>query len=242
MNGITLSFAPYDEIISFINTTLKSSREKISLAYVNAHTFVTAEKDSIFKRAIKSFTVLYADGIGMRIAIKLLFGKNAFEVKPQNASDLNNALMQFIDSNKLRVFFLGSTIESLNKLKLKVIGQYPTMKISGVHDGYFDIHDLSIVEQINQSRSDILMIGLGHPKQELWLEKYRDRIEVPVCVVVGAFIDFASGEKIRAPLFIRNFGFEWFFRLIQEPRRLWKRYIISIPLFCYIVLKQKLTS
>jgi N-acetylglucosaminyldiphosphoundecaprenol N-acetyl-beta-D-mannosaminyltransferase len=116
---------------------------------------------------------------------------------------------------------------------------YPDIIISGAipRDTSFD---KEIVEKIRISNSDILFIGLGTPFQELWLSKFNNTIDIPVQIAVGSGIDFISGNIKRAPKIMQKLGFEWLFRLFIEPKRLWKRYILGIPIFIFQLLLFKL--
>ena len=93
-----------------------------------------------------------------------------------------------------------------------------------------------IVEEINRSDSDIVWVGLGSPKQDIWMHEHRGRIDAPVMIGVGAAFDFLAGTKPQAPSWMRDNGFEWLFRLITEPKRLWRRYLVDYPLFIYYIL------
>ena len=116
---------------------------------------------------------------------------------------------------------------------------YPDIIISGAipRDTSFD---KEIVEKKRISNSDILFIGLGTPFQELWLSKFNNTIDIPVQIAVGSGIDFISGNIKRAPKIMQKLGFEWLFRLFIEPKRLWKRYILGIPIFIFQLLLFKL--
>ncbi|MCX5704014.1 MAG: WecB/TagA/CpsF family glycosyltransferase [Candidatus Omnitrophica bacterium] len=96
--------------------------------------------------------------------------------------------------------------------------------------------DDKIVEDINKSGSDIIWVGLGSPKQDLWMYEHRGRINAPVMIGVGAAFDFLAGTKPQAPPWVGDNGFEWLFRLITEPKRLWRRYLVDYPLFIYYLL------
>ncbi len=122
--------------------------------------------------------------------------------------------------------------------------RYPDLEISGVHHGYFD-HSAGgaaseeVVEEINASAPDILLVGLGMPLQERWLMENIDRLDVGVALTGGAVFDYASGRLRRGPRLLTDNGFEWLARLLLEPRRLWRRYLLGNPLFLLRVLRQR---
>ena len=114
------------------------------------------------------------------------------------------------------------------------------MKIAGFHDGYFtEQQESSIIEMINHSGAAILLVGFGVPKQELWLALNREQLNPSVCMGIGGLFDYYSGRIPRAPVWMREIGLEWSWRLMQEPSRMWKRYIIGNPLFLYRVWLQR---
>lgn len=136
-----------------------------------------------------------------------------------------------------RSYLYGSSDYVLNKMKEKLNKKYPGLIISGSFSPPFRQisrdEDNEIIDKINGSNSDIVWVGLGSPKQDLWMREHRDKINTPVLIGVGAAFDFLAGVKPQAPVWIRNIGFEWLFRLVTEPKRLWHRYLIKYPLFIY---------
>ena len=115
---------------------------------------------------------------------------------------------------------------------------YPRLDVEGTHHGYFEIgspHSERVLEHISEHRPDILLVGMGTPQQELWVDRYCDRVEAGVVWTVGALFDYLSGRTPRAPHWISDHGFEWIFRLVVEPRRMWRRYLLGNPAFLHRV-------
>ncbi|MDD5691136.1 MAG: WecB/TagA/CpsF family glycosyltransferase [Candidatus Omnitrophica bacterium] len=137
-------------------------------------------------------------------------------------------------------YFYGSSQDTLNQLQKKLKDKYPGLIISGSFSPPFrqltEEESARIVGEINNSNPDVLWVGLGSPKQDLWMYEYRDKLNAPVLIGVGAAFDFLAGIKLQAPGWIRNNGFEWLFRLMTEPKRLWRRYLVDGSLFVYYVL------
>jgi N-acetylglucosaminyldiphosphoundecaprenol N-acetyl-beta-D-mannosaminyltransferase len=124
-------------------------------------------------------------------------------------------------------------------MKTKLVQKYPRLKICGFRSGYFD-HDKDsdiVIGEINDSRPDILLVAFGAPLQEKFIRKNAQKIEARVLMGVGGLFDFYSGRIARAPYWMRQLGMEWVFRLMKEPRRMWKRYIIGNPVFLYRVFR-----
>ncbi len=136
-------------------------------------------------------------------------------------------------------YFYGSSPDVLNKLKENLNKKYPDLIISGMFSPPFrqltKEEDDKIVKDINNNSPDIIWVGLGSPRQDLWMYEHRDRVNAPLMIGVGAAFDFLAGMKPQAPRWIRNNGFEWLFRLTTEPKRLWRRYLIDNSLFLYYV-------
>jgi N-acetylglucosaminyldiphosphoundecaprenol N-acetyl-beta-D-mannosaminyltransferase len=121
------------------------------------------------------------------------------------------------------------------KLADRLMLKYPGIQIVGTYSPPFrpltPEEDEAIIQRINDSRTDIIWVGIGSPKQEYWMAAHLGRLDVPVMIGVGAAFDFLAGVKKQAPRWIQRSGFEWLFRLITEPRRLWRRYLMVVPLF-----------
>jgi N-acetylglucosaminyldiphosphoundecaprenol N-acetyl-beta-D-mannosaminyltransferase len=119
--------------------------------------------------------------------------------------------------------------------------RYPELIIAGTRDGYFDAaEEAEVIESINASGADILLVAFGAPRQDVWLKAHKQALRVPVRMGVGGLFDFYSGRIPRAPVWMREMGLEWTYRLLQEPGRMWRRYIIGNPLFLYRVWRQGL--
>ena len=140
-----------------------------------------------------------------------------------------------------KLFLLGAKPGVTEQMKDNLIRKNPDLQITDTQHGYFDWTKESqqIIEKINQSGADILLVAFGAPLQEKWINKYFDQINCSVQMGVGGLFDFFSGNISRAPRWIRILGLEWVFRLIQEPKRMWRRYILGNPLFIFRLYKWK---
>jgi len=143
-------------------------------------------------------------------------------------------------------YLYGSSEDVLNKLRNRLKERYPGLIISGSFSPPFRQltweEDDKIIGEINNSAPDIVWVGLSSPKQDLWMHQHRGVINAPVMVGVGAAFDFLAGTKLQAPYWIRSAGFEWLFRLLTEPKRLWRRYLINYPLFVYYFILESLSK
>jgi N-acetylglucosaminyldiphosphoundecaprenol N-acetyl-beta-D-mannosaminyltransferase len=143
----------------------------------------------------------------------------------------------------MRHYLYGATPRTIGRLQARLAGKFPDLRIAGSYAPPF--RDLSareeaeIAETINRAKPDIVWVGLGSPRQELWMARMRPLLDAPVLAGVGAAFDFHAGFKRQAPRIIQRSGFEWAFRLACEPRRLWRRYAVVVPSFLVLTLLQR---
>jgi N-acetylglucosaminyldiphosphoundecaprenol N-acetyl-beta-D-mannosaminyltransferase len=158
--------------------------------------------------------------------------------------DLMLAIMEKSQKEGYRHYFYGGADGVPELLKQKLQEKFPTIQVVGTYSPPFrplsPEEDQQIVEMINETNPDIVWIGLSTPKQERWMSSHVGRISAPVMIGVGAAFDFHAGLKSQAPRFIQRSGFEWLYRLVTEPKRLWKRYLVNNPLFIIGIVQQKL--
>ncbi len=149
--------------------------------------------------------------------------------------DLMARLLTAAGEHQLRVYFLGAKREVVTALVEQSRAQHPGIEIAGFRDGYFSRDDHpGILEEIRSSRADILFVGMPSPFKETWCERHRHRLEVPVIMGVGGSFDVLAGFIRRAPRWIQALGLEWFWRLLMEPRKLWKRYLTTNTEFIWL--------
>ncbi len=209
-----------------------------SVYFINAHCFNIAQKNEDYFRIINNADLVLNDGSGIRIA-SWLHGINLLE--NMNGTDFIPAVIKLATKEQLPVYFLGATKENIELAVGNVLKSVSGVKIGGYHHGFFNAsQDDDIINQINKSRAGILIVGMGVPKQELWIAKNQEKFtHVKVAIAGGAIIDFLSGKIKRAPNWMRAIGIEWIFRLIQEPKRLTKRYLIGNPVFLFSIIKHR---
>lgn len=225
----------YFDLIEFFKNEIKADR-KLAVTYANAHTVNLYEESNNFKEHIKSFDVIYADGIGIYLASQLLYGKSGFK-KRINASDFLLILFLEIARQNWKVFLWGDTQTTLNKIKNNIKDVF----FCGLRNGYdFEENIDQIIYEINKNSPEILIVGLGPGLQEEIISTYKNKLSVNIIIAVGQGIKLLAGSKKRGPKIIRVIGFEWLVRLLTEPKRLWRRYLIGIPKFILKVVMQKL--
>jgi N-acetylglucosaminyldiphosphoundecaprenol N-acetyl-beta-D-mannosaminyltransferase len=209
----------------------------------NAHDVVTGKKDDKVKKAANASSLTVPDGISLVLLARLM----GCHIKKRVYGPA--LMLEFLKLSELRGysnFFYGTTQETLSLLVNNLRFKFPNIKIVGMHSPPFrplnEAEDKEIIDIINRVSPDILWVGLGTPKQQLWMYGHKDKLRVPVMVGVGAAFDFLAGIKPQAPRWIGDNGFEWLFRLATEPKRLWRRYLLDYPLFFYYVLRDFITK
>jgi N-acetylglucosaminyldiphosphoundecaprenol N-acetyl-beta-D-mannosaminyltransferase len=207
--------------------------------FINAHGFNIAQENTHYLEAINNADLLLNDGIGIRMGTRLA-GLRVLE--NMNGSDFIPEVLKLAGKTGKNVFLLGSAEGVAEKARERLLSKFKGISVTGVRNGYFDLdNDQVIIQEIIDAKTEILIVGMGVPKQELWLHRNKDKLHgVKICVAGVAILDFLSGNVRRAPVWMRKLQVEWIFRLILEPRRLFKRYIIGIPLFFYYNIKLKM--
>lgn len=224
---------------------LRKGKLRKYMACANPHSLVTAWKDEYFRCALLNADILLPDGYGIILAARIL------GVPPRqrfSGSEFFNALNR--NANKtggLKYFFLGSTDYVLDLLTKRFKREFPDIHVCGVYSPpfkeEFDTQDnRTMIDIINAAQPDVLWVGMTAPKQEKWIWQNKDALRVPFIGAVGAVFDFYAGTVRRPPGFWQKLGLEWLVRFLGEPRRLWRRNIISMPIFLYWVLREKLSG
>ncbi|MBW8909177.1 MAG: WecB/TagA/CpsF family glycosyltransferase [Mesorhizobium sp.] len=235
--GISVLAIRWDEAVTLL-TRLIDERRFTKVSFLNAHNANIAYTDPTFAEALEDFLIL-PDGVGVDIAAKLLYG--APFPSNLNGTDFIPAFLQ-ASSRPLTVALLGATRVNAEAASAKLSALAGQHKFVVIHDGYFSAaQEPEIVERIARVRPDILLVAMGVPRQELWIERHIDARHCTLPIAVGALLDFLSGTVPRAPLWLRRLRLEWLFRLWIEPGRLWRRYVVGNPVFLWRVFKQKLT-
>ena len=230
---VEISKVDYSDIQILIKNTFLEGK-RIVITGANVSTINLALEKLKFREVLSKFNLVHPDGIGVFLASKFLYGKNGFS-KRITGSDFYIELIKESLKNNWSFFFFGDTDETLSKISKA----NPDLYVKGFCNG-FNFNNDKLIKDINTAKPDILIVGLGSPKQEDWIVTNRDNVNPKVIIAVGDGIKVFAGTKKRGTKLVRILGLEWFVRLINEPKRLWKRYIIGIPLFILRVLKYKL--
>ena len=214
------------------------NKKQLQHVCVNAGKYIQMQHDTYLLKAVNESDIISADGQSIIWASKLLG-----DPLPERVSGINlmDNLIVLAHKKKYRCYFLGAREEIVSKVVEIYTRKYSPDIIAGYNNGYYSNNDeQTIVNQINQSKADMLFIAISSPKKEIFLNKYKNILTTPFIMGVGGSFDVVAGIVKRAPVWMQNNGLEWVYRLIQEPVRMWRRYILGNPHFIYLVLLQKL--
>lgn len=210
--------------------------------HVNVHGLNLAYRDTPFRHFLNQGDIVFCDGAGVVLGGRILGCRIPYRI---TYADWTWQLAEFAEPRGFTFFFLGAKPGIADKATSRLKERFPNLRIVGTYHGYFDKtsdspENEAVIARINAVKPNILIVGFGMPVQEYWLMENWDRIDANVGLTGGAVFDYISGELHRGPKWMTDHGLEWLARLLIEPRRLWKRYVIGNPLFLWRVLKQKL--
>lgn len=204
---------------------------------INAAKVVNAKKDNALKESIVNCDIINADGQAIVWAARLLNNPLPERVA---GIDLMEALVKLAAEKKYRIFFLGAKEEIVKQVVTTYTDTYGKDIIAGYRNGYFSKEEeQDVAGQIADSGAQILFVAISSPKKEIFLNTYKEFIQTPFIMGVGGSFDVVAGFVKRAPVWMQKTGLEWFYRVIQEPGRMWKRYLFGNSEFIYIVFKEK---
>ena len=232
---IKINVLTSDEIVEKILEFALNGRSKM-ITYLNANCVNTAFKDEDYRNTISKADIVWPDGKGVGWALGFL-GRPANCI---HTLDFLDKLLEAGIEKNISFYLLGGKEAIIERAARNLKKRFPTLNLLGFHHGYFTEDESRIIEEINTLKPNILMIGMGVPKQEKWIYNHLDELEVNLYWAVGALFDILAGFYKRAPAWMINSGLEWFYRLCREPKRLWKRYLIGNFVFIYYVLSWKI--
>lgn len=241
-----------DRIITFMGTrmhawsmkeTVEEIRSRIKFGLFTQHVVVNVAKlvnmgrDKDLKRSVESCDIINIDGMGVVFGARFL----GFDIQERVAGvDLFLNLLQMSSAEKFPVFMLGAEQGVLEEAVVKLKKRFPDLVIAGHHHGYFWDDEEDVVRRIKNSGAKLLFVAISSPKKENFISRWSSELGVDFVMGVGGTFDVIAGKSKRAPEFMQKIGMEWFYRLIQEPRRMWKRYLYTNSIFALKILRYKL--
>jgi N-acetylglucosaminyldiphosphoundecaprenol N-acetyl-beta-D-mannosaminyltransferase len=219
-------------IVTAIEQACQQQR-RLTVANYNVHSFNLSMHLHWFHDFLQNADITHCDGRGVLEALRFM----GYQLSPEyraSYTDLMPSLLEHCNTHGYSMFLLGGKPETLATAMANIRSQYPNIRIEG-HHGYFSFNNLranqEIVAQINRSRANVLVVGMGMPIQERWIQLYQQHLNVNAILPGGAVIDRLAGIVPDCPSFLANSGLEWLFRLLREPQRLSTRYLLGIPAF-----------
>jgi len=226
-----------DEFMKRIARTLNDSKLKTIFA-VNAEKVMHARKDTELFQALVEADFLLPDGIGAVIGVRLKYSE---KIQRTTGFGMMGKILDMAAEGGQRVFFFGAKPEINRRASKKAKELHPSLNLVGIQHGHIREEEYDdLVNSINASHADILFVGLGSPKQEKWIYRYRKSLKVKICMGVGGSFDVLAGKMVIAPRWIQGAGLEWLYRMLREPRRL-KRQMV-LPRFVMDIVRDKIFS
>ena len=232
--GIHVAIGTYESLVkNFLNSS------PITYSCVNQYYLNLSYEDSNYRDLINQFDIVHLDGIGANLAIKVLSNYKLFPPRI-TGTDLYFKILEGVEKSGLSIYFFGDSGNVLSRALNAIRKKFPSINILGSHHGYVDINDENVGNEIEQLGPDVLFVGLGAKRQEFWINKWRPRLKNSRIIAVGGGLRVFAKDRARGNNIIQKMGFEWLVRLFSEPKMLWKRYLIGIPLFIFRIIKERL--
>ncbi|NVK01405.1 MAG: WecB/TagA/CpsF family glycosyltransferase [Oceanospirillaceae bacterium] len=237
MLGTPMHVATMSETVEFIKRRVLAGQFTQHVV-VNVAKIVNMRKNPMLRKGVAECDIINIDGMGVVWGARLL----GHEVPERVAGvDLFLELIAMSADNDLPVFLLGAKSEIVNRTKENLEAIHPKLQVAGVHDGYFsEDEEEGVVRQIRESGARLMFVAITSPKKEIFINRWGSQLGVDFVMGVGGTFDVVSGMTKRAPVWMQNWGLEWLYRIIQEPRRMWKRYLVTNSKFAWLLLRAKL--
>jgi N-acetylglucosaminyldiphosphoundecaprenol N-acetyl-beta-D-mannosaminyltransferase len=237
--GVQIADVTVSRAIDIIEGMICNEPERThSIYFVNAHTLNLAQSDPGFRDVLNSGDYVFGDGTGVRWAARL----QGIRVQDNLVgTDLVPSLFRYTAGSRYSYFMLGSDQETVERAARYARQNFGGWKQAGTHHGYLQTEEITrqAIEQINAARPHVLLVGMGNPRQERWILEYKHELRVPVVMGIGGLYDYWADNVSRAPLWLRQLGHEWLWRLYQQPRDKAKRYLVGNPVYLYHVCREE---
>lgn len=243
--GVRVDSVTPQDVLNLIERAAEE-RGRVTLAYANAHALNLAYTQPEFRAFFNDCAdVVFCDGFGVRWGARLAGAAPGALPERMTPPDWIDALCARCAARGRSLYLLGGAGETAQRAAGELARRHPGLRIAGSHHGYFDqrrksAENCNVVARVNAAKPDVLLVGFGMPLQEYWLRDNRAALSAAAAITVGALFSHLSGEARRAPRWMTDHGLEWLGRLVTEPGRLWRRYVIGLPLFMARIAGQRL--
>lgn len=239
--GTAVSITDYDEVLDFIDAAVDAGASTY-ICCTPASSLMFARKDAALSEALNAADVVTPDGMGVVYAARSL--GEQIDDRVYGPDMMLMQLERAAKDGTLTYLYGGHDETALAELSRSLVQRFPGLKIIGgespPHRELTPAEDIATAERIDRSGAEIVWVGIGSPKQELWMHRMRDKLDAPVLAGVGAAFDFHAGRTAQAPDWMQNHGLEWVYRILRDPVRLGRRYLATLPHFVLLVARQKL--
>jgi N-acetylglucosaminyldiphosphoundecaprenol N-acetyl-beta-D-mannosaminyltransferase len=233
--GVKVHALSQNEALLNVDTAIKN-KESLHVGMLNAAKLVNMKRNPSLGEDVRSSSMILADGFSIFLASKILNKKLPERVA---GIDLMHGILKRGNKEGYRVFCLGATPEISSITVSEIKRLYPGVVVVGAQDGYFsEQEEASVAQKISDSKPDVLFVAITSPKKEKFMARWNKVMRVPVVHGVGGSFDVLAGKVQRAPILWQKFGMEWLYRVVQEPGRLWKRYLDTNTLFMVMLIKE----
>lgn len=237
--GFPITVGPYDKFVDSI-VELSSEQKSSYVCVAAVHQLVEAYMNPDYRKISRAADLVTPDGQPINWALRILKGIKQDRVA---GPDLFSSLLEEANKRKISLFFYGSTEEMLQKTDEFLKMNYPDIPVAGLYSPPFrnltQQEEEEVCEMINESKAQIVFVILGCPKQEKWMFSMKNKVNCTM-VGIGAALPVIIGLQKRAPMWMQKLGMEWFYRFLHEPKRLWKRYLVTNSIFLYLIVKEKI--
>lgn len=227
--GCAFDAATWDGALATCSAWCRGERRPHTLVTLNAALIVMMRRDAELRRACEAGDLIVADGVSVVWASRLAGSPLPARIA---GVDLMVRLLEAASRDRLRVYFLGARPEVVAEVARRCASDYPGLVVAGARDGYFGPGDHeSVVAAVRAAGPHMLFVGMPSPFKEVWCERHRAALGVPLIMGVGGSFDVLAGRVRRAPRWVQRIGMEWSWRLLMEPRKMWKRYLVTNTVF-----------
>lgn len=233
--GVPVHAVTMGEALATVEDVI-TRRKRLLVGVVNASKVVNMQRDAALRHAVLSADMILADGMSVVWAARLLR-----KPLPERVTGIDLMIRLLARGNERgwRVFLLGATDDVLNTVAADLGTTYPNLKLMGQRNGYYrPEEEAALAQEIAAARPDLLFVAMSSPKKEVFLARWAAEMDVPICHGVGGAFDVLAGKVARAPRLWQALGMEWLYRVLQEPGRLWKRYLVTNAAFCGLLLRE----